>query len=245
MIISKFIYNQNYSNATIIVNALFLIMLLLFGFADPMAIVFAYVFETVIIGLLHIIKLFYVASHNKPNQNDSKWLNFIVTPFFLVHYGFFVVIQTIFIYTAFAINDDRFSTSLSFSNYLEIFKLNGFYIVAAFIIFSHLYTFFMSFLKLEKYKNKDFNMYFIKPYIRIFIQQFLAIVPMFFLIYTNRVGTIAAIFLIIMRTSLDTYFNYIAQNQSVVKKLALKIVDKNNLQELPSIEANIKMFFED
>jgi hypothetical protein len=219
--------------------------LLVFGFADPMTIVFGYVFETIIIGILHLVKLFYVATYNEPKEKESKWLNFIVTPFFLVHYGFFVIIQTIFIYTAFAINDDRFSTSLSFSNYTAIFKLNGFYIVVVSIIFSHIVTFFMSFLKLEKYRNKDFGMYFIKPYIRIFVQQFLAIVPLFFLIYTNKVGTIAAVFLVVMRFFLDLYFNYVAQNPFMIKKLALTIMDKNKPNELPSIEANIKMFFED
>ena len=46
--------NQSNTNNAIILNAVFLIAILLFlEIANPMAIVFAYIFETIIIGLIH------------------------------------------------------------------------------------------------------------------------------------------------------------------------------------------------
>ena len=52
--------NQTKVNTAIVFNAVFLIVLLISGNVNPMAIVFAYVFETIIIGLIHAIKLFYI-----------------------------------------------------------------------------------------------------------------------------------------------------------------------------------------
>lgn len=142
-----FFKNKLQNNPSIIANALFLIALVLIGIADPMAIVFAYVFETIIIGLLHIIKLFYIIKNKEPGKRESKAGNFLLIPFFIIHYGIFVSIQSIFLYTAFAINDDRFSTSLGFSNFMEIFHLDGFKLVVFSIVSTHLASFYFSFLK--------------------------------------------------------------------------------------------------
>jgi hypothetical protein len=241
----SFIQNKFRNNPSPLANALFLIALVLIGKADPMAIVFAYVFETVIIGLLHIIKLFYIIKNNKPGKRESKVGNFLLIPFFIIHYGIFVSIQSIFLYTAFAINDDRFSTSLSISNFIDIFYLEGFKVVALSIILNHLSSFYFSFLKTKKYENQNLEAYMIKPYLRIFLQQFLAIIPFFFLIYINHIGLSAAVLLIIMRAILDYYLTTIAQDSKKIKALALRIMDPKKPQELPKIEATLKVFFEE
>lgn len=240
-----FFKNKLQNNPSIIANALFLIALVLIGKADPMAIVFAYVFETIIIGLLHIIKLFYIINNNEPRKRESKAGNFLLIPFFLIHYGIFVAIQSIFLYTAFAINDDRFSTSLSFSNFVEIFHLEGFKLVALSILARHLASLYFSFLKTKMYENQNLGAYMIKPYLRIFMQQFLAIIPFLFLFFTNAVGLIAAILLIIMRTILDYYLTIIAKDSKKIKALAIRIMDQNKPEELPKIEATLKVFFEE
>ena len=143
--------NQSNTNNAIILNAVFLIALLFLDIANPMAIVFAYVFETIIIGLIHGVKLFYVIKYdNIPGKIETKFINYISIIFFFVHYGFFVLVQSLFLYTAFAINDDQFSTSLSLNNFKIIFNLDGFYIVSISIIFTHLAEFYFNFLKNKK-----------------------------------------------------------------------------------------------
>ncbi|NHN28034.1 hypothetical protein FIA58_020340 [Flavobacterium jejuense] len=240
-----FFKNKLQNNPSIIANALFLIALVLIGKVDPMAIVFAYVFETIIIGLVHVVKLFYIIRNNKPGKRESKVGNFLLIPFFIIHYGIFVAIQSIFLYTAFAINDDRFSTSLSFSNFVEIFHLEGFKLVALSILATHVASLYFSFLKTKKYENQNLGAYMIKPYLRIFMQQFLAIIPFLFLFFTNAVGLTAAILLIIMRTILDYYLTTIAKDSKKIKALAIRIMDQNKPEELPKIEATLKVFFEE
>jgi len=45
------------SNAILWANALFLFLLLALHMADPLTIVFAYFLETIIIGVIHLLKL--------------------------------------------------------------------------------------------------------------------------------------------------------------------------------------------
>lgn len=240
------IFKRNTQNQwVIIVNALFLIGLLLLGKADPMAIVFAYVFETIIIGIFHFIKLLIIVVGNEKQKWSEKLVDLYGSFFFLIHYGAFVAIQSVFLYTAFAIKDDRFSTSLRFSNFTDLFYLEGFVVVAFSIIMTHLASFFFSFLREKKYQQASLEAYMIKPYLRIFIQQFLAIIPLCFLCFTDKVGVVVAILLIDMRAFVDFYFNRVAQNPERIKQLALKILNKEKQHELPKIEKSLKAFFEE
>lgn len=239
-----FKYNRQ-TQLVIIINALFLILLLVLGKADPMAIVFAYVFETIIIGVFHFVKLFFIAVSNKYQDLSAKFFSYFGTFFFLFHFGGFVAIQSLIIYTAFAIKDNRFSTSLRLSNFTDLFYLEGFEIIALSVIIAHIASFYFSFLMTKKYKHTTVDLYMVKPYIRIFIQQFLAIIPLFFLYFTDKVGIVAAILLIAMRAILDLVFSYIAQSPAHINVLAQKIVSKEKPQELPEIEASLKTFFEE
>ena len=85
----------------------------------------------------------------------------------------------------------------------------------------------------------------VKPYLRIFIQQFLAIIPFFFLIFMDSVSVLAAVLLIIMRTILDFYLATIAKNPDKINKLAKRIISKNKPEELSDIEQSLKVFFEE
>lgn len=237
--------NQPINGNSVFIQSVFLIALLVLGKADPMAIVFAYVLETIIIGVIHVVKLYYVIENNQPSKKIAKLENYFFIPFFIVHYGFFVSIQSVFIYIAFAIADTRFSTSLSISNFIDIFNLQGFKLVALSIIVSNLVSFYFSFLKTKKYENQNLETYMLKPYLRIFVQQFLAIIPFVFLYVTDSVGIIAAILLILMRTILDYYFITVAKNPEKIKKIALRILDKNKPEELPNIEKSLITFFEE
>ena len=149
MLLTSF-QNKAVTNKALIFNALFLIFMLAVGKADPMAVVFAYVFETVIIGILHLVKLGVIVTHNKPEQGSSTLFDYFVIPFFLIHYGAFVAIQSIIIYTIFAIKDERFSTSLSLNNFVNIFNLEGFKWVAISLFVSHIFSLYFSFIKRKR-----------------------------------------------------------------------------------------------
>uniref|UniRef100_UPI00404ADB41 DUF6498-containing protein n=1 Tax=Flavobacterium sp. TaxID=239 RepID=UPI00404ADB41 len=245
MITNSGFLKPTFSNNSKILQALFLTILVVFDKTNPMAIVFAYVFETIIIGVLNVVKLFLVSWHTKNKNNHVDWQNFLLIPFFILHFGFFVIIQTVFIYLGFAIYDESLSTSLNFKNYAAIFELKGFLWVAFSIVLTNLMGFCTAFLQPKSYKNQQANVFFLKPYLRIFVQQFLAIVPFLFLVFTNEVGKVAALLLIGMRLGLDFYFNTIANNPDKIKKLAKRIMNKEKPEELPQIEMSLKVFFEE
>lgn len=236
--------NNSPTQLFIVINALFLIVLLFLGKADPMAIVFAYVFETIIIGVFHFLKLLIIALHSRSTKINSKLLDLSYTFFFLIHYGAFVAIQSIIIYTAFAIKDHRFSTSLKFSNFTDLVLLEGFFVIALSIVMMHIASFLFSFLREKKYQSDTVVTTMIKPYLRVFIQQFLAIIPLFFLYFTDKVGLVAAILLVGVRAFLDFYFYQVSQNPEEIKRLATKILRKEKPQELSKIEESLKAFFE-
>lgn len=235
-----------HSNQSVLLNSLFLMALLFIGKADPMAIVFAYVLETIIIGIIHVMKLFLIVYANPVLKSESKFVNYAMIPFFWFHYGFFVCIQTLFLYIGFAIKDDRFSTSLSISNFIQIFKLEGFYLVVISLVVTHVMGFYFSFYKKRKFVGEQFSRYFMKPYLRIFIQQFLAIVPFVFLIFYENVGLVAALLLICLRAILDWYLNALATNPEKLKKIALSLVkNKNDPEELIELQKTIQVFCEE
>lgn len=237
--------NNSPTQSVILINAFFLTALLLLGKADPMAIVFAYVFETVIIGFFHFIKLFIIVLKNETSKYGSKLMDYFSVFFFLAHFGGFVAIQSLLIYTAFAIKDNRFSTSLNISNFTDLVYLNGFKVIIGSIVISNLATLFISFIKEKKYQHASLETYMIKPYLRIFIQQFLAIVPLLFLYFTDQVGVGVAILLVGLRAFMDLYFNFLVQKPERIKYWALKFSNKNKPQEFPEIEASLKAFFEE
>ena len=237
---------KSHSNQGVFLNALFLMALLFVGKADPMAIVFAYVLETIIIGVIHVVKLFLIVYANPVLKSESKIVNYIMIPFFWFHYGFFVCIQTLFLYLGFAIKDDRFSTSLNISNFIQIFELEGFYWVAISLVLTHFMGFYFNFYKTKKFVGEQFSRYFMKPYLRIFIQQFLAIVPFIFLIFYDNVGLVAALFLIFLRAILDWYLNALATNPEKLRKIALSLVkNKNDPEELIELQKTVQVFCEE
>lgn len=240
-----FFQNQNQNFNSSLLNGLFLVFLVVFGFVNPMAVVFAYVFETVSIGVIHVIKLFYVIKYNEPESDTTRAANYATIPFFMFHYGMFVAIQTIFIYVAFAANDDRFSTSLSFSNLKTIFQLEGFYLVAAIIVVSQLANLYFSFLKNKKYLNQKLKYFFMKPYPRIFIQQFLAIIPFFFLFFTSVVGIIAAVVLIILRSILDLTIAYVSGSETQFDNLVHFLAKDKDPEDVPEMKEALKVMLED
>ena len=236
--------NQNNSNRIVVLNTLFLIALLVTGNANPMAIVFAFVFETVIIGLIHIVKLICLIPYgDDQSRTQSKFLKVALIGFFLIHYGFFVFIQSTFLYLAFTLFDTRFSTSLSFDNLKVILQLEGFYFAMLSISLGHIVEFFFNFIKNKKYKDLNFIKYYPKPYLRIFIQQFVAIIPFFFLFFGNSVGFIAALMLILIRAFMDLYLNGISRKPARLDKIT-RYLSKEKPEEYEKVKEMLLVFFE-
>ncbi len=141
--------------------------------------------ETVIIGLFNVVKMGCVTLFIRPtdvwNTNGGvtmmSGLFFIM--FFIIHYGFFVFVQTqIFFSVSGIIKGDSM-----FGVYAEIPKAlghDGMLLLLIFIIYYTLHNLFNFFISGE-YKSISMGRLMFQPYGRIFIQQFVVIVGSMFL----------------------------------------------------------------
>lgn len=186
-----------------------------------MAVVFAFIFETAILVLFNIIKMLYVANQsNIKKRTSAKIPNYLTIIVFLFVSTGFLIMQSLFIYLLFAINDYSLSTSLSVSNFLKIFELDGFFFVFFMLFLSNLVTFYFSFIKDKTYLNEPVKDYFKRPIFRILLQQFIIIFPAIFLTFTKDLGVIIAVFLILLRTGLD--FSLLRLMQKIKRNEHLK-----------------------
>lgn len=200
--IHKIIY-PNKTNSTLWLNALFLLVLVFTNYADPLTIVLAYFLETIIIGIIHVFKLGLVVKYGKKDfQNDNpKQSNNLsgigLIFFFIFHYGFFIAVQLIFVFVFFNFENPINSSDLS------IFDMNGLGLVLISIIITNLAYFYTNFWLKKKYKEYSPKAIFMKPYVRIFIQQFVVILSGFFyFLFPDGIAT--AVILIVLRFFVDS-----------------------------------------
>lgn len=195
----------NKYNILIWANTVFLLVLLLLGYASALTIVLAYFMETIIIGIFHILKLWMVVKKGKPSDpKTTQGLSGMgVIPFFMVHYGMFVAIQSIFVFSFFASEFPEIEEAFHLiDNYTFALQLDGMSVIIASLVVTNLGYFYTNFLASEKYKEYSPAELFFKPYVRIFIQQFAVILAGFFFIILSE-GTAAAILLLLLRLPVD------------------------------------------
>ena len=195
----------NKYNILVWANTLFLLLLLLTGYASAITVVLAYFMETIIIGIFHVVKLYIVVKKGKPSDpKTSDGLSGMgVIPFFIMHYGMFVAIQSIFVFGFFLEEFPEIKEAFHLiDNYTFALQLDGMSIIIASLVVTNLGYFYTNFLASEKYKEYSPAELFFKPYVRIFIQQFAVILAGFFFILFSE-GIAAAILLLIFRLAVD------------------------------------------
>lgn len=169
-----------------------------------------YCLETVIIGIITILKMAFVTLFIHPknewqNQGGSSmqsgWF-FIL--FFLVHYGFFVFIQTqIFFAVSGLVKGDS-----KLGYYTQVPALlgnNGKLLLMIFITYYIVQTFSDFFLN-DGYKNTGLSRLMFQPYIRIFVQQFVVIIGSMFLGF--GAGKIFILILVVTKIFFEVFINF-------------------------------------
>ncbi len=238
----KSIFTQ--SNQNVWLTPLFYIFLLLIGKISATEVVVLYAIETVVIGLFHLLKMLVITFQHKNNARQRlKGLFYCF--FFTIHYGFFVFIQTSFFFVFLSKEDSRISDSLGVSNFINILQIQGIQIGLAFMILSYALRFWINFYKSGYYKTLRIELYMFQPYLRIFIQQMVAIFPGLFIIF-GKAGIAAAILLIIIRTVTDYYLDKMRTSNQYFDKIFPKIfktlADKSeDDEERKTAEAFLKM----
>lgn len=169
-----------------------------------------YCLETVIIGIVNVLKMACVTIFVRPKdvwQNgdsttmQSGWF-FIF--FFIIHYGFFVFVQTqIFFNVSGLIPNGSF-----FKNYSKIPELlgdSGKLLLLIFITYYTLQTAF-EFLLSGKYKNISIGRLMFEPYMRIFVQQLVVILGSIFLSF--GAGKVFILVFVVAKICFELFVNF-------------------------------------
>ncbi|MFY9241623.1 MAG: DUF6498-containing protein [Polaribacter sp.] len=223
----KNIFYPTPQNAFVWLSSIYLLFLLYLGKATPITILFVYFLETIVIGIFNALKMFCSITFTKSG-------GYALILFFLFHYGFFVAIQSIFAFAIFSIEG---STPIKepfniLENYSIILNLEDIKYALPAIVFTHLGKFISDFINNKKYLKFTASEIMFKPYIRIFIQQFVVIITFFFIVFSNA-GIIAAILLIFFRLLIDLCLEAIKENSKTLDFLSEKLAnDKASKEEV-------------
>lgn len=201
----KDIFYPTKGNLLIWINAGYLILLICIGLVPPITVVFAYFLESIIVGLLNMVKMTITTLFGRTQKEvGNSGMAHFQTVFFAIHYGAFVAIQSILAFSLFEMDATSVITdSLNLiGNYVKVFRFDGMEWVLLSIIGQNIGYFINNFIIKEKYHQYRTENLMIKPYVRIFVQQFVVIIAAFFVIIFEA-GIIAALLLILFRTCID------------------------------------------
>lgn len=195
----------NSDNLNIWITSVLMILGLIFFNWRPEVIIFAYLFETIIIGVIQIIKMISVALFSENEKaSPNKQAPWFVIPFFFFHFFFFIAIQMVFVFLFLDIDNLELSKS-PFSilhNFIALFTMPDMQEAYLIIVLNNIFHTFKTFYTTGKYSESTISELFMQPYIRIYVQQFVAILGGFLFMLTAAPKLIA-ILLIGLKTFVD------------------------------------------
>lgn len=226
------LFKKSTQNFYIIASAIYLLALLFFGKASAMSILFVYFLETLVVGFFNVLKIFCTISFGAKEKSNSGTARYGLILFFIIHYGFFVAIQSIFGFALFGIKDKSLIKEPFYliENYGTILSLEEVKYALPAIIFSYLGKFLNDFLANKKYNYFTAKEILFSPYLRIFIQQFVVLISFFFIVFSDA-GAIAAILLIVFRLLVDLFLESIKKDSKTLNYAAKKLANKNASEE--------------
>ena len=225
----KSIFIPNKTNSFVWLNLIILLGLLSSGYIEPYTVLFGYFLETIIIGVFNCFKIYKCHKYDK----ESKSLLFQIL-FFCFHYGFFIAVQSIFLFGIFGLSNtaDFKEPFHLIENFKLVLQLEGIDIVIYVMIFTQLVKYLIDFILPKKYLEFKVRDVFFKPYLRIVIQQFVVILGSLFIVLSSA-PYIAAVLLIVIRFLLDLFLVSIKKDSKILDYLVEKSYDgKTSKEEL-------------
>jgi Family of unknown function (DUF6498) len=177
---------------------------------DAKPIFIVYCMETVIIGIINVVKMACITifvrkkdvwENGGATSMQSGWF-FIF--FFIMHYGFFVFVQTQIFFSVAGLKQ----TGDLIMNYANIPALLGDHGKLMLLIFIAYYTAqsFFDFFNDGAYKKISLGRQMFVPYLRIFVQQFVVIAGSFFL--TFGTGKIFILVFVLVKIFFELFVNF-------------------------------------
>lgn len=208
-----------------------------------------YFFETIIIGFIHIFKLFATFLYSRSAPTDSgrhKTSDILQIPFFVLHYFFFIFIQSVFVflYLSFFMKNIKADVGNVVPNYLFLLQQPDMQMAFLSLAFLNTAMAFKNFFLPKRFVYTNMGKLFMQPYLRIFIQQFVTIIAGFGILLFNM-PIVLAVLLIIIRLVVDLALQETAKNEKFKKVLVKYLTQSENEKELKEVEKQVNSFLED
>jgi hypothetical protein len=191
---------------------------------DARQVFLVYCMETVIIGLVNVVKMACVTvfvrsadvwENNGGTSMQSGWF-FIF--FFIIHYGFFVFIQTQLFFGVSGMVPDG-SLLMKYSKIQELLGTNGKLLLLIFIAYYTMQSV-IGFFASGVYKTISLGRLMFEPYLRIFVQQFVVILGSVFLQF--GAGKIFVLIFVVAKIFFEVFINFSRLLEIAEKKTAAK-----------------------
>lgn len=219
-------------NSIIWITSIYLLFLLYNGKVSGLTILFVYFIETIIIGMFNVVKMFIILKFGEKEKNNKFMLRYGLILFFIVHYGFFIAVQSIFGFTLFEI-EGSVKVGEPFNlieNYTNLLSFEGIKYALPVIFFNHMSWFVLGFLREKRYNYFTAKEILFKPYLRIFIQQFVVILSVALMLLTKQ-AILVGIVLILLRLFVDLALEAIKLNSKLLDFLAEKMANEKTPKE--------------
>jgi Family of unknown function (DUF6498) len=177
---------------------------------DAKRIFVVYAMETVIVGIINVLKMSFITlfvkkkdvwENNGGSSMQSGWL-FVF--FFIAHYGFFVFVQTQIFFKVCNFGKDD-SLLFNYGKIPSILGDDGKLVLLIFIVYYAVQSFFNFFNK-GIYKTISMGRLMFEPYIRIFTQQVIVILGSMFL--TFGATKFFILIFVVVKIFFELFLNY-------------------------------------
>jgi hypothetical protein len=129
-----------------------------------------------------------------------------------------VFVQTTFFFVFLSSGDARIADEIGLGNFQTVLGFEGVQIAIAVLSISLTIRLYRNFIRPRRYASIDVNKYMFVPYLRVVVQQFVAILPgLFFILFDG--GFVAAIILILLRAAVEFILNSISKNPEMKVKV--------------------------
>ncbi|TCC89266.1 hypothetical protein EZ428_16345 [Pedobacter frigiditerrae] len=238
----------SFSNVFIWLNAiLMLVGIFVLGW-EPEVVIIAYFLETIIIGVIHVFKLLVVLRFGAqqgidPTKKDV-FSGFSVIPFFILHYFFFIFVQSIFIFEMLEdmIPSENGSFNV-FSNYAYLLSQHDVFMAFLTLAFSNVAMTFKNFILPGEFRRTTTSKLYFQPYVRIFIQQFVTIFAWFFMFLSSS-AMAAALLIIIFRLIVDLFLNKASMDKTFKAQLMTRLKKNQKFEDAEQTEKSFDSFLE-
>jgi hypothetical protein len=190
-----------------------------------------YCLETVIVGIINVLKMACVTIFVKSSDtwenggSTSQQSGWFFIFFFIVHYGFFVFVQTQIFFGVSGLIPDG-SLLGNYNKIPELLGNNGKLMLLIFVAYYTLQNFFDFFLS-GNYKTISMGRLMFEPYIRIFVQQIVVIAGSMFLSF--GAGKIFILVFVIVKIFFELFVNFNRYMAIAEKRQQLKNERENKV----------------